>query len=334
MTFTRFACLAAVPLFLGGAAMAQVFPTRAEGPVTDDALLIADDGEAALASRLASLREAGTAFEVVTLPNMNFYTMGTDVPTYANLLAENFGLTAAAEGKWALMLVFPEERELRIATGPAYAGREADISAIAAEVITPAFQTNTYDSGITQGVDALVSRVLAPEAATPDSGGNGLYWLLGGLVVAVGGIVALVKRGNAKFALQPCKACGKTGLTRERVTLVAPTMKTEGRGESRITCPSCGHVEASAYTIAKLQAQSRKQDGAASRSAGAAVVGGAAEHGAQGLQLAATTGKSGHVTPPAQTKPGMQGHKDHRDKVAAPEAATDETQGGGASARW
>lgn len=181
--------------------MAQVFPTRAEGPVTDDAFLIEDANEAALVTRLNALRESGTVFDVVTLPNMSFYTMGSDLPAYADLLAANFGLTEGTDGAWALMLVFPEDRELRIATGPAFAGQDSAVAAIARDVIAPAFQNNAYDSGIVAGVDALVTQVLAPDSPVPamapprDSGGNGLYWLLGGMVVAVGAIVALVKRG-------------------------------------------------------------------------------------------------------------------------------------------
>ena len=319
MPLTRLVTLAALPLFLATTAMAQVFPTRADGPVTDDAQLIEDAVEARLVTRLNALREDGVSVDIVTLPRSTFYTEGTETRAYANLLAQNFGLPAQTGDKWALMVIFPEDRAYSVATGPAYAGQDAEISRILAEVMPPQFQNNAYGAGIEAGVEALVAGVLNPGSAVAlpaasvpaESGGNGLYWLLGGLVVVVGGIVALVKRGNAKFARQPCSACGKTGLTRERVTLVEPTLKTEGQGETRITCPSCGHVERQPYTIAKTRPEGR-------------------------AQTADAAGKRAPEAP--RTKAGMPGHS--APQPPAPpvkgqaQPPSPPTQGGGASGNW
>lgn len=78
-----------------------------------------------------------------------------------------------------------------------------------------------------------------------------LWYVLGGVGAAVLALFGLNRRNAAKLAVQPCSACGETGLQKTRVVLREPTFENTGMGETRITCPSCGHVDATPYTISK-----------------------------------------------------------------------------------
>lgn len=263
MTIYRTTALAAL-LALGAAPVwAQTFPSRGDTPVTDDAQIIDDATEGRLVDRLTAVAaETGARVEVVTLPSAMLYTMGEEIDVYAGLLADAFGLAAVPEGEWALLLVFHDDRELRIETGPAYGDAAAARQAIVDELILPAFAEENYARGIEAGVNGLLDRLVAPPPAAPaaapageSEGGGGLWWLLGLIAVPVLGVVAMVRRNTAKLAATPCPACGKTGLVRERVTLREATPTAEGRGELRTRCPSCGHATSEPFTIPKTSPQ-------------------------------------------------------------------------------
>lgn len=259
----RTAILSAAIALIAAPLWAQSFPTRGDTPVTDDAEIIDAATEARMVARLnAVAAETGARVEVVTLPSAMLYTMGEDIDVYAGLLADEFGLAATPEGEWALLLVFRDDRELRLETGPAYGDAAAARQAIVDELIVPAFAEDNYAKGIEDGVNGLLDRLVAPPPPAPaqapagdTGGGGGLWWLLGLVAVPVLGIVAMVRRSSAKLAATPCPACGKTGLVRERVTLQEATASAEGRGEVRTRCPSCGHTTAEPFTIAKSSPQ-------------------------------------------------------------------------------
>lgn len=241
-------------------AVAQVFPSRGDTPVTDDADMIDAATEARLVARIAGVQaDTGAQIEVVTLLNTALYTGGEDIDVYAGLLADALGLSAAPDGQFVLFVVFREDRELRIETGTAYGAQSsAAAQAIITELVTPQFQTENYSAGIEAGVEGIITRIMGIVPATPASapsgeGGGGLWWLVGLVAVPVGGVVWANGRRAAKLAATPCPACGKTGLTESRTTLAPATETVEGRGETRNTCSHCGHVTAVPYAIARLE---------------------------------------------------------------------------------
>ncbi len=252
-------------LLLAQSATAQILPSRADGPVTDDAELLDDETRARIAARLTALaEETGARVEVVTLINTALYTQGEDLDVYAGRLAEAFGLSEAPEGRHVLLLIFRDDRELRIEAGPGYGEvAEAEAGAIIAELIAPPFQAENYAAGIEAGVEGIAVRILGISVAEAPSGsaeggaeegGGALWWLLGLIAAPVGGIVWFNKRKAAKLAATPCPSCGKTGLTQSRNTLVAATTTMEGQGETRTTCPHCGYSTAAPYRIPRKSA--------------------------------------------------------------------------------
>jgi uncharacterized protein len=256
-------------LALAAPVWAQVFPSPNGTAVLDDAELIAPEAEAALVARLAQITaDSGAQVQVVTLPSTSLYTAGEDLPVYAGLLFDELGLAQVPDGKAILLLVFAEDRELRIEPGAAYAGADdtAAAAAIIATTIAPAFQAGNFGEGIAAGVEAIAAQMIADPAPEPapepapvadqpaaEGGGNALYWVLGVIAAAIAGIVAMVRRSAARLAATPCPACGKTGLRQESVTLREATEKAEGAGERRTICPHCGHTTAVPYTIPRKE---------------------------------------------------------------------------------
>lgn len=246
---------------------AQTFPSDLGAPVIDDAEMLPPEVEARLNAALTANQTAtGADVRVVTLISMALYAGGEEIDTYAGLLADTLGMADVADGKSALLLIFRDDNELRIETGPAYA---ATINAeqIIDTVLVPAFREDRFADGVEAGVAAILAGtvpvVVAPEpvAAAPvattdqpaEGGGSGLWWILGIIAVPVLGIVAMMRRSAARLAATPCPACGKTGLRQERVTLAEATEKAEGRGETRTTCPDCSHSTAVPFSIPRAE---------------------------------------------------------------------------------
>jgi uncharacterized protein len=260
----RLLALLCALLFLTGPALAQVFPTRGDTPVTDDADMIPPVAEAELAGRLVAARQDhGVEIAVVTLISSALYTGGEEIGDYARLLTEEWMLGSTTDDKAVMLLVLRDDRDLHLWVSGGMGDQSAVTDAIVANVILPAFRQDDYVGGITAGVDAVLTRIVAPEpAAEPaatgsapategEGGGTALYWIGGIVAAAIAAIVGMNRRSAAKLAATPCPACGKTGLSRERVTTRAATETAEGAGEVRTSCPSCGHTTTEPFTIPK-----------------------------------------------------------------------------------
>ncbi|MBM1222297.1 TPM domain-containing protein [Ponticoccus sp. SC2-23] len=263
--------LASAFALAGNCAFSQSYPTQSETPVTDDAEVLDPVDEARLAERVVALeQETRTDIAVVTLPSTALYTMGDDIDVYAQGLIEEWNLGDTTGGRSVMLLVFRDDRELRLeVTGDFPVDIETVAPEIVQDTILPAFREDDFGAGISMGIDAVATRILtaevastptnAPAAETGEGGGSNILIWIGGVVAALVGLgVVSSRRAKAKLAATPCAACGKTGLTKENVVTREPTETTEGRGETRLTCPSCGHVAASPYTISKKTPAAKK----------------------------------------------------------------------------
>ena len=251
-------------LTLSGAAFAQVYPEPRNTFVNDYADMMSDEAEARVSERLESLAEDGPQIVVVTLSSVQFYANDTEIDAYAAGLFNEWGIGDAEANDGVLLLIFRDDRMLRIGTGSGYSQEEAAAARTVIDyVIVPEFSSGNFEAGIEKGVQALIT-IVDPDAipAEPSEdgsgGGNALWYVLGGIAVVIGGLIGLNRRAKAKLAATPCPACGKTGtLSRETATLEAATLEAEGRGERRTVCSACGHVQAEAYTISKLKPETQ-----------------------------------------------------------------------------
>jgi len=155
--------LALLALVLAGQAVAQELPSRPQGPVYDGANVIDPAAEAQLDQRLRNYnRETGRAVIVATVPGLN----GLDIVTYSQQLAESWDIGGAETEEAALLLVAPQQRELRIATGRGVQARFTDAISgrIIRDVIVPRFRQNDYSGGIVAGADAMIETLDADPA--------------------------------------------------------------------------------------------------------------------------------------------------------------------------
>lgn len=143
---------------LSVAAQAQVYPPRPEGPVYDGANILSDATEATLDARLRDYNKTtGRALIVATVPTLD----GTPIEQYATGLFADWGIGGAQRDMGLLLLIAPNDRELRIEVGyglhPYFGGIMS--GRVINDVIVPRFKAGDYDGGVTAGIDAITQHL-------------------------------------------------------------------------------------------------------------------------------------------------------------------------------
>ena len=149
-------------VFLGTPAFAQNFPPLT-GRVVDAAGIIPDEEEATLVDFLAR-HEAKTTNQVVvaTVPSLE----GQSIEEYGVALGRAWGIGQKDKNNGAILLVAPNEREVRIEVGYGLEGELTDaISKLIIEgSILPRFRSGDMVGGIRRGAEDIVA-VLEGDAA-------------------------------------------------------------------------------------------------------------------------------------------------------------------------
>ncbi len=140
------------------AAQAQDYPARPEGPVYDGAQILSPETEASLDARLREYNKAtGRALVVATVPTID----GMPIEQYATGLFADWGIGGAQRDMGLLLLIAPNDRELRIEVGyglhPYFGGIMS--GRVINDVIVPQFKQDNYDGGVTAGVDAIIQHL-------------------------------------------------------------------------------------------------------------------------------------------------------------------------------
>jgi uncharacterized protein len=190
---------------------AQNLPKPA-GRITDLANIIDSATESELDSRLDELeRKTSSEVAVVTVPSLD----GVPVEDYSVRLFKAWGIGQAKTDNGVLVLVAPNEREMRIEVGYGLEGILPDGLAgqIIRENFTPRFRDNDYSGGIRDGVGRVIDVVEKQQVLTPEElarfnesgGGDFPEWALipfFGLFVTIGfGMVGVGVRTKTGFPL-------------------------------------------------------------------------------------------------------------------------------------
>lgn len=155
--------LAAI-LVVVGAAMAlaaDIAIPPLTGRVVDQAGILSSSEESSLSNKLAALERKSTIqLVVVTLKSLQSRT----IEEWGLALGRGWGIGQAGKNNGVLLIVAPNERELRIEVGYGLEGDLPDATAdnIIRNVIVPRFKAGSMVSGINDGVDAI-GRALAGE---------------------------------------------------------------------------------------------------------------------------------------------------------------------------
>lgn len=154
--------LAMLAMLMASPTLAQEFPALT-GRVIDNANIIPDAEEAALAARLEALEtQSQRQVVVVTLLSLQGY----EISDYGYRLGREWGLGDAERNDGAILIVAPSERKVRIEVGYGLEPYLTDgLSAlIIQQQILPRFRDGDYAGGIDVGTDAIIQQLQLPEA--------------------------------------------------------------------------------------------------------------------------------------------------------------------------
>lgn len=180
-------------------AVAQDLPAPI-GRVNDFAGILDAEAERALDTALAALETDTTAeVAVVTVPSLD----GRSVEEYATALFNQWGIGQAELDNGVLVVVAPNEREMRLEVGY---GLEAVLpdglaGAVIRETFLPAFRDGDYQRGIREGVARVVEivrrnepptreQLAAMERAAAEAGKSWVIAAFLSIFVGVGGFTA------------------------------------------------------------------------------------------------------------------------------------------------
>ena len=272
-----FLSIAALAFATASPLIAQTFPDPRNTAVNDYADMLPDEAEARITETLTDLeRETKADVTIATLSSVQFYAQDMGVADYATALFNAWGIGDADRGDGVLLLIFRDDRELRVELGEGYDEAAAvRAETIVATQIVPLFGEGKFAEGIEAGATGIADHVVrnvSASAPTEDGGGgsNTLWYVLGGIGTLLAAVVGLNKRAAAKLKATPCPACGVAGqLSKDRVTTLEPTEVAEGAGEARTTCGACGHVQTESFVLSKIRSKEDSFKGGASKGDGA-----------------------------------------------------------------
>jgi uncharacterized protein len=164
-------CLVLSPF---AAAFTLAVPSAPEARVNDYAGMLSQDAKASLESYLAGIEnKTGIQIVVAAFPSLEEESL----EDYSIRLAEKWKIGQKGKDNGVILLIFKQERKLRIEVGYGLEEKlpDATASAIIRNVIAPYFKTGDYDSGVTAGVQAIANTVMGENTGetetTSDSGG-------------------------------------------------------------------------------------------------------------------------------------------------------------------
>lgn len=135
------------------------------GRVVDEAGLLRPETESRIEARLARLEtDTGAQLVLVTFADLQ----GREIEDYGYRLGRHWGIGRRQAQDGVMILVAPRERRARIEVG--YGLEPVLTDALAAKIIhedmLPAFRRGGFETGLTQGVDAVEAQLrMEPEAA-------------------------------------------------------------------------------------------------------------------------------------------------------------------------
>ena len=161
--------IAAMLTFLalaGASACARGYPEPPEGPVLDQAGIIPEFAERALDSHLRLyFSKTCRAVVVATVSSLE----GETVDSYAMHLGNHWKIGDPVRGDGVLLLVAPNERQVRIEVSRSLQPTLPDAAAaeIIRGVMMARYREGDYSGGIQQGIDAIVTQLDKNSAPNP-----------------------------------------------------------------------------------------------------------------------------------------------------------------------
>ncbi|EJF79776.1 hypothetical protein MCO_00938 [Bartonella sp. DB5-6] len=142
-------------IVLGSVTYSQTKFPPLTGYINDVAHLLDNVTKKNLTEKLAALEEqTGDQIVIVTLPTLS----GNNIETYSNSLFRTWGLGQKQINNGVLLVIAPNEREVRIEVGYGLEGELTDAmsSVIINNFVLPNFREGNYQKGIVEAVHAII----------------------------------------------------------------------------------------------------------------------------------------------------------------------------------
>src|SRR5690349_3852241 len=156
VSLRRLLAIALLVLIVPQAAAKTLLVPALTGRVVDQANLLSSSEQIRLTAKLSDL-EAKTSIQlvVVTLPSLE----DTPIEDWGLALGRSWGIGQKGKNTGVLLIVAPNDRELRIEVGYGLEGTLPDATAdsIIRNVILPRFKAGNMAGGISDGVDAIIA---------------------------------------------------------------------------------------------------------------------------------------------------------------------------------
>jgi uncharacterized protein len=147
----------ALLILIAPPALAETLPVPAlSGRVVDQAGILNSAEESRLTTKLKGLEDkTSIQLVVVTLPSLR----GSPIEDWGLTLGRSWGIGQKGKDNGALLIIAPNDRELRIEVGYGLEGTlpDATANAIIRNVIVPRFKNGAMAGGISDGVDAIIA---------------------------------------------------------------------------------------------------------------------------------------------------------------------------------
>jgi uncharacterized protein len=143
-------------LLIAAPAWADTPVPALSGRVVDQAGILSSAEESRLTARLKDLEDkTSIQLVVVTLPSLR----GSPIEDWGLILGRTWGIGQKGKDNGALLIVAPNDRELRIEVGYGLEGTlpDATADAIIRNVIVPRFKGGDMADGISDGVNAIIA---------------------------------------------------------------------------------------------------------------------------------------------------------------------------------
>lgn len=157
------------------------------GRVVDQAQLLSSAVAQALSDQLSQHEQQyGNQVVLLTLPSLE----GESIESVSMRIAESWELGSAEADNGVLVLIAPNDREMRIEVGQGLEGTLTDVasSRIIRNVMTPRFREGDFEGGILQGVGAVVQVLEGADSeqwAGDESVGDSLGDRMGAVAVII-----------------------------------------------------------------------------------------------------------------------------------------------------
>src|SRR4029077_3401880 len=138
---------------------AEVIPPKPAAYFNDYAGVVSKGAAARFNEQLAQFeRETSNQVVVAVFPKMQ---TDDDIAAYAQRVFEAWGIGQKGRNNGALLLVFIQDRKMRIHTGYGLQGALPALTAFAITEyqIKPHFRNNDYEGGLAEGIDSIFKAV-------------------------------------------------------------------------------------------------------------------------------------------------------------------------------